>query len=95
MLDPFVILLSQVIQLYIWVLIAWTIISVLISFKIINGYQPAVRKIMHVLDRLCEPVLKPIRKRLPDFGGVDISPIIVILLLNFVINALHTYFYNL
>ena len=95
MLDPFVILLSQVIQLYIWVLIAWTIISVLISFKIINGYQPVVRKIMQVLDRLCEPVLKPIRKRLSDFGGVDISPIIVILLLNFVINALHTYFYNL
>lgn len=94
MLNPFVILLSQIIHLYTLVLIVWTVISILISFKIINSYQPVVSKIMQVLDRLCEPVLKPIRKYLPDLGGIDISPVILILLLNFLDNALFTYLYS-
>lgn len=95
MLNPFVILISQVINLYMIILIVWTVTSMLISFKIINRYQPVVRKIMQVLDRLCEPVLKPIRKRMPDLSGIDISPVILILLLNFANNALFSYFYNL
>lgn len=94
MLNPFVILLSQIIHLYNLVLIVWVVMSILISFKIINSYQPVVRRIMQVLDRLCEPALKPIRKLLPDLGGIDISPIILILLLNFLDNALFTYLYT-
>jgi YggT family protein len=95
MLNPFIELLAEIIHLYMLCIIAWTVIATLISFKIINSHQPAVRKIMYALDRLCEPALKPIRKYLPDLGGLDISPIILLLLLNFVRSSLYTYFYNL
>lgn len=91
MLTPFIILISQIIHLYTLVLIVWTVMSILISFKIINSYQPVVQKIMYALDRLCEPALKPIRKFLPDLGGIDISPVLLILALNFIDNALRFY----
>lgn len=88
MLAAFITLLVQIIDLYVLVLIVWTVMSVLISFKIVNSYQPVVQRIMTALDRLCEPALKPIRKLLPDLGGIDISPILLILLLNFIQNSL-------
>ncbi|MFW0776964.1 MAG: YggT family protein [Rickettsiales bacterium] len=94
MLNPFVDLLANIIHLYMICVIVWAVTATLISFKIINGYQPIVQKIMYALDRLVDPVLRPIRKFLPDMGGIDISPILLILLLNFAQNALYTYFYN-
>ena len=95
MLNPFVDLLASLIHLYKLCIMAWVVGMMLISFKIVNAYQPAVRKIMYALSHLVEPVLQPIRKRLPDLGGVDISPIIVWLLLDFAVEALYRYFYNL
>jgi YggT family protein len=89
---PFTELLGDVIYLYMLCVIAWAVMATLISFKIINAYQPIVQRVMYALDRLCEPALKQIRRFLPDLGGVDISPIILLLLLNFVRNALFTYF---
>lgn len=95
MLNPFISLLDNIIQLYVFCVIAWAILSMLISFKVVNGGQLIVRKIMYALDRLCEPVLKHIRKFLPDLGGVDISPIILFLLLEFTRDLLRSYLYNL
>ena len=95
MLNPFIDLLSSVISLYLWCIIAWAVVSMLISFKVVNAYQPVVQKIMYALNRLCEPSMRPIRKFHPDLGGIDLSPVIVILLLNFARSALYTYFYNL
>lgn len=95
MLNPFVELLAEIVHLYMICVIVWAIMATLISFKVINGYQPVVQKVMYALDRLCVPALKPIRKVLPDLGGVDISPVILLLLLNFIHSALYTYFYNL
>ena len=94
MLNPFVNLLNAVLQIYLVCVIAWTILSTLISFKIINAYQPFVQRLMYALDKLCEPVMRPIRKFLPDLGGFDISPIIIILFISFLQNALYTYFYT-
>lgn len=94
MLNPFVNLFAELIHLYMLVLMAWWIMGLLISFKILNAYQPAVRQIMYALNRLCEPALKPIQKFMPDLGGIDISPIILMLLLNFARDALFTYFYT-
>ncbi len=71
-----------------------TILATLISFKIVNAYQPIVQKVMVALNRLVEPALKPIRKYMPDLGGIDISPIVLILLLQFLHSALYSYFYN-
>lgn len=94
MFNPFINLLAELIHLYMLCIIIWTVMATLISFKVINSYQPVVRKIMYALNRLCEPALKPIQKILPDLGGLDISPIILLLLLNFVRESLYTYFYR-
>lgn len=95
MLNPFVNLIGEILYLYSLCLIIWVIMATLVSFKILNKSQPVVWKVMDVLNRLIEPALKPIRKVLPDLGGVDISPILLILLLNFAREALYTYFYNI
>lgn len=95
MLNPFVDLIAAVIRLYLICVIAWAVIGTLISFKIINGYQPLVHKIMFALNRLVHPAIHPIQKIMPDLGGIDLSPIILILLLNFFSSALYTYLYNL
>jgi YggT family protein len=88
MLTPFVILINNLLQIYLVCLIVWTILGTLIAFKIVNGYQPLVQRIMFALDRLCEPAVRRIRKFMPDLGGLDLSPIIIILLINFVQNSL-------
>ena len=94
MLNPFIDLLAEILHLYMLCIIAWVILATLISFKVVNAYQPVVQKLMYTLNRLVDPALRPIQKLLPDLGGVDISPVILILLLNFAHNALYTYFYN-
>lgn len=95
MLNPFIDLIAAIIHLYLICVIAWAVIGTLISFKIINGYQPLVQKIMYALNRLIQPAIRPIQKYMPDLGGIDLSPIILILLLNFLSSALYTYLYNI
>lgn len=95
MLNPFVDLLANIIQLYSLCILIWAILGALISFNVVNRYQPFVQKLNYALDRLCEPVMKPVRKFLPDLGGIDIAPIVVLLLLNFARSALYTYFYGI
>ncbi len=94
MLNPFIDLLANALKLYMFVIIVWAVLATLISFKIVNAYQPIVQKIMYALNRLCDPVCARIRKYLPDLGGIDIAPIILLLLINFAISALYTYFYS-
>ena len=94
MLNPFIILLANIISLYSFCVMAWAVLSMLIYFNIVNAYQPFVRKVMQVLNRLIEPALRPIQKILPDIGGIDLSPIVLLLLLDFLKNALFTYFYR-
>lgn len=88
---PFVYLLTSIISLITLTLIVYIIVSLLISFNILNRHQPVVAKINYALGRLMEPMLEPIRKLLPDLGGIDISPVILILLLNFLEKALVYY----
>ncbi len=95
MLNPFIDLLADAIYLYMLCVIVQAVMSVLISFKVVNAYQPVVQRVMYTLNRLVDPALRPIRKLLPDLGGIDISPIILLLLLNFLRSALYTYLYNL
>ena len=95
MLNPFIDLIGAIIHLYLICVIVWAVLSTLISFKIVNAYQPIVQRVMVALDRLIQPALRPMRKYIPDLGGLDITPIILILLLQFLQNALYTYFYNL
>jgi YggT family protein len=74
----------MVISLYIWVIIIGAILSWLIAFDVVNRRNRAVYTIADSLYRLTEPALRPIRKVLPDLGGLDISPVILILGLIFI-----------
>jgi len=77
-------LLLLLIRIYIWVLIAQAILSWLLAFGVINRYNRGVSVIGDFLYRITEPALRPIRAILPNFGGIDISPVILILILYFV-----------
>ena len=80
---PALALLYHLIELYTWVLIIGVIMSWLITFNVINLSNQFVRMIYDVVTRLTEPLLSRIRAMLPDLGGVDVSPVILILLLWF------------
>ena len=67
-----------VIDLYTWVVIANVIMSWLMAFGVINAYNPTVRAIWQGVSAVTEPFLKPIRNMLPNMGGIDISPIILL-----------------
>ena len=83
-----VILISQIIDIYIWIVIAMVIMSWLIAFNIVNLHNKFVYTVHDVLNRLTEPVLAPIRRVLPNLGGIDLSPIVLVLGLFFLRNLL-------
>jgi YggT family protein len=87
-------LIDTVIQLYIYVLIAAAVLSWLIAFNVVNTRNQFVAMIADVLWRLTEPVLAPIRRILPNLGGLDLSPVVLILLLIFLRNLLIELFYR-
>ncbi len=70
---------AMVITLYIWVVIISAILSWLVVFDIVNRRNRVVYLIGDSFHRLTEPALRPIRRVLPDFGGLDISPVVLIL----------------
>ena len=76
-------LINTVISLYIWVLIANAVLSWLVAFNVVNTNNKIVYMIGDFLYRITEPVLRPIRRVVPDLGGIDISPIILVLILFF------------
>ncbi len=74
---------AMVITLYMWVIIISAILSWLIAFNVINRHNQVVYMVADSLQRLSEPALRPIRNVMPDFGGLDISPVVLILALIF------------
>ena len=90
-------ILLWVIQLYIYVVVIAVIFSWLFAFNILDRRQPIVQQIYNVLYRLTDPALRPIRRFLPDLGGLDISPIILIfaliLLQSLITNAFRAVFF--
>ena len=82
-------LLDTLIQLYIWALIISAIVSMLISFNVLDRRNRLVWTVGDFLYRVTEPVLRPIRQVVPAFGGVDLSPLIAILLLELLQGLLH------
>ena len=78
-------------QLYTYLIVASAILSWLVAFNVVNTRNDFVRSIWNFLDAVTEPVLRPIRKILPNLGGVDISPIILILLIILIQNLIIDY----
>ncbi|HEY8612010.1 MAG TPA: YggT family protein [Roseomonas sp.] len=74
-------LIDQVIGLYVWVLIIAAVFSMLTAFNVLDSRNRLVWSIGDFLWRVTEPALRPIRRFLPDLGGVDLSPLVLILLL--------------
>ncbi len=81
--NPFLWLIDTIIDIYIWILIASAILSWLVAFNVVNSRNPIVANIGEFLYRVTEPVLRPIRGMLPNLGGIDIAPVILIIALLF------------
>jgi YggT family protein len=85
-------LIDTVLELYVWVLIASVVLSWLIAFNIINRGNAFVDQVGEFLSRATEPALRPIRRAMPDLGGIDISPVVLIILIIFIRRLLWTVF---
>ena len=81
--NPFLWLIHNLIWLYIYILIAMAVLSWLIAFNVVNMRNDIVRMIGNFLYQVTEPALRPIRAMLPNLGGIDISPVILIIGLMF------------
>lgn len=73
-----------VLQLYVWIVIISAVLSWLIAFNVVNTSNRFVYMVADALYRITEPALRPIRRFIPDLGGIDISPIVLILLIFFI-----------
>lgn len=80
-------------QLYVWLLIASAILSWLIAFNVVNIRNEVVKTIWNFLYQITEPVLRPIRNVLPNLGGIDISPIVLVLIIILIQRVIVYYVY--
>ncbi len=86
-----VVLVDKVIDIYTWIVIASAIVSWLLAFGVINIRNRFVRMVVDFLYKVTEPALRPIRRIMPNLGGVDISPVILLLGLFFLRSLLWEY----
>ncbi len=94
-LGPIFGLIDIVLGLFVWILIFAVIMSWLISFNVVNTTNRVVHMLSDVLYRITEPALRPIRRFLPSLGGLDISPIVLLLAVMFVRQIVHNIQYEL
>jgi YggT family protein len=88
------ILVDKIIDIFTWVVIASAIMSWLIAFGVVNTRNQFIRTVVDLLYRVTEPLLRPIRRVMPNLGGVDISPVILLLLLFFLRSLLAEYVFS-
>jgi YggT family protein len=84
---------SYALDIYVWLLIAAAVMSWLIAFGVVNTRNQAVAMIADFLYRITEPALRPIRRVLPNLGGIDISPVILILIIILIQRVIAYYIY--
>jgi YggT family protein len=89
---PFVELINIVITFYMWVVIIYVVLSWLVAFEVVNTRNRFVRTVGDFLYRLTEPALRPFRRIMPNLGGVDLAPAVLILLLWFIRRLMLEYF---
>jgi len=82
-----------VLDLYIWLLIAAAVLSWLVAFNVVNARNQFVAMIGDFLFRITEPVLRPIRNMLPSLGGIDVSPVVLILIIILIKDVIVRYIY--
>lgn len=64
-----------------WIIIIQAIMSWLVAFNVINTYNDFVRQVLYALAKITEPIYRPIRRIMPDFGALDLSPLVALLLI--------------
>jgi YggT family protein len=84
MLPPFAWLIYTIIWIYIYILIAWVVMSWLVAFNVVNTRHPFVNSVVRFLHLVTAPALRPIQRVVPLIGGIDLSPIILVLILGFI-----------
>jgi len=89
--NPFLWLILTIIDIYIWIVIIMAILSWLTAFNVVNSRNPVVSQILYGLYRLTEPVLGPIRRVIPSMGGLDLSPMVLLVGLMFLKQAIYYY----
>ncbi len=72
-----------------WIIIIQAVMSWLIAFNVINTHNGFVRQVWTMLDRVTEPIYRPIRRVMPDFGALDLSPIVVLICIQILDIVLH------
>jgi YggT family protein len=82
-----------VLDLYVWLLIAAAILSWLVAFNVVNSRNQVVAMVGDFLYRVTEPVLRPLRNMLPNLGGIDVSPVVVILIIILIKDIIVRYIY--
>ena len=70
-----------ILQVATWIIFAQIVLSWLVAFNVINTQSNFVRSALNFLDRVTAPIYRPVRKVLPDFGGIDFSPMVILLLI--------------
>ena len=88
---PLVWLILTLIDIYIWIVIITVVVELLSYFAILDRNNSYVRQARYALQRLTEPALAPIRRILPDLGGIDLSPLLLIVFLKFLAIAVATW----
>ena len=89
--NALLILINEIITLYLYTLFVYVIMGLLIQFQMINNYNKIINTIFRALISIHEPLLSKIRKYIPLLSGIDLSPVIVILLLSFLKNLITDY----
>ena len=88
---PILWLFNKLVEIYSFLLLAYVILTVLINFGIVNSRQPIVSAVGEFLYRITEPLLAPIRRRMPNLGPIDISPVVLLLALQFLTVTVNYY----
>jgi YggT family protein len=86
-------ILLLVLDIYIWLLIAAAVLSWLVAFNVVNTRNQVVAMVGDFLYRITEPVLRPIRNFLPNLGGIDVSPVVLILIIILLKDVIVRYIY--
>tara|TARA_Y100000817_G_scaffold124578_1_gene97608 strand:- start:903 stop:1187 length:285 start_codon:yes stop_codon:yes gene_type:complete len=82
--EPFYMLLYRIIDIYIFIVLLNVILSWLTAFGVLNTYNKFVSMILYATERLTNPLLNPIRRFLPNLGGIDISPVVLFVIIFFI-----------
>ncbi|MGV3731618.1 MAG: YggT family protein [Sphingopyxis sp.] len=88
-------ILSIILNILWWIIIVQAVMSWLIAFNVINTHNDFVGQLWHVLDRITEPLYRPFRRIMPDFGGIDLTPMVVLILLIILQGPVMAYLYRL